>query len=96
MTEASNQMDDAGVAGGCRANAEPLGSVEVTEHVRCIQHTHAGRQTHAWCGKEVYRWDKCFMDIDHAAYNGSRGGYLVACAGCVGAITAALRAGGAT
>lgn len=45
-----------------------------------------------WCGKS-YELRPFFQDIDHAAFNGERGGRLVACPECVEEITRCLKNG---
>ena len=57
--------------------------------VHCVEHTEA----ESWCGKTLPLTEWRFLGADHAAENGRQGGRLVACRGCVEAISAALRNG---
>lgn len=56
------------------------------EYVRCIQHTHADHQSESWCGEKLSRFDKPFLDIDHAAYTVRNEGRLIPCPDCVNEI----------
>jgi len=63
------------------------------EWVRCIAHTHADLPNKSWCGKDLQRHDKAFLNIDHAAYAARAEDRLVACAECVEAVCQALMPG---
>lgn len=61
------------------------------EWVHCVAHTHVDLKGKAWCGKELEGWH--FMDAEHAAESGRKGGWLVACPECVASICLSLKNG---
>ena len=61
-------------------------------NVKCIAHQLPAKKGKSWCGQDLAPWS--FIDIDHAALNGERGGYLVTCVRCFERVVAALSNGG--
>ncbi len=61
------------------------------DYIRCISDAHVENKGKAWCGKIITGFS--FVNIDHAAFNGRGGGYLVACSECTAKIIKALQEG---
>ena len=53
-----------------------------------IDHTRAEHKGRAWCGRRIESFS--FVNIDHAAYNAKRCGYLLVCRDCVREVKKAL------
>jgi hypothetical protein len=60
------------------------------DHIKHIAHTHADKKGLAWCGAALGCFEWSFAGIDHATYNATSGGRLVACPACVEAVAKAL------
>ena len=67
-------------------NVEP----STPEYVKCIKHTHLEKKNLSWCGKQLYKFDWVFQDIDHATYAIMDGSRLVPCPDCLNVITSVL------
>lgn len=63
------------------------------DSIQCIKHDHVDLLDTTWCGRKVNQFERCFLDIDHAAENGRQDGFLVACPKCAKAVYVALQNG---